>query len=362
MKITRLRVEKLTKYFYGKKVLEDITFEVRSGSFSTILGPAGSGKTTLLRIIAGVEKPDNGKIYLDDRDVTYVAPTKRNIALVYQTFALYPHLKVFDNIASPLKAKKLSISEIKEKVSHISELLGIKHLLDRYPRELSGGEKQRVALARALVREAKLYLFDEPLTNLDYKLRETARTEFKKICKLFRATLIYATPDPIDALTMSDDTYVLYNGKLLQGGPVRQVYDLVTDIDVAKIFSYPSINLINAEVEVKDSKTYLKTPFISIELSFTLNPGKYILGIRPQDLCIISEKDYQSPSNSFRARLHLTYIVGSETIAYAEVEGIDLILHLPYIYRISESKNIMISINTDRIFLFDEKSLRRVYP
>lgn len=360
--MAKLRVERLTKCFHGKKVLEDITFEIRSGSFSTILGPAGSGKTTLLRIIAGVEKPDGGRVYLDDEDVTYLAPGKRNVALVYQTFALYPHMKVFDNIASPLKAKKISLSEIKEKVSHISDLLGIKHLLDRYPRELSGGEKQRVALARALVKEAKLYLFDEPLTNLDYKLRETARTELKKICKFFGATLIYATPDPIDALTMSDDTYILYNGKLLQGGPVRQVYDLVADINVARIFSYPSINLINVEIEVRNGKTYLKTPFINIELSHTLDPGKYILGIRPQDLYIISEKDYPSSVNSFPARLHLTYIVGSETIAYAEAEGIELILHLPYIYRITEPKNINISINTSRIFLFDERSWKRVYP
>jgi multiple sugar transport system ATP-binding protein len=363
--MARLCIERISKKFGHEKVLEDISFEVESGSFSTLLGPPSAGKTTLLRIIAGVETPDEGRIILDREDITNTPPKDRNVALVYQTFALYPHMKVYDNIANPLKAKKLPLAEISKKVNEVSEFLNIRHLLDRYPRELSGGEKQRVAIARALVRDAKIYLFDEPLTNLDYKLREAARTELKKMSKSLKATILYATPDPVDALAMSDSVHVLFRGRLLQSGTPRGVYNLPNDISVVKVFSYPTINLIDANLEMKENKAILRTPFASIDFSTyadTLTEGRYLLAIRPHDLHIVFHSEDASSVNSFKARLHLTYVVGSETIAYADANGVTLVLHLPYIYRITEPKDISVLLDLNKILLFDVKSLKRVFP
>jgi len=363
--VARLRVEKISKKFDRERILEDVSFEVGSGSFSTLLGPPSAGKTTLLRIIAGVESPDEGRIILDQEDITNIPPKDRNIALVYQTFALYPHMKVYDNIASPLKAKKLPSAEIRRRVREVSEFLNIHHLLDRYPRELSGGEKQRVAIARALVRDAKIYLFDEPLTNLDYKLREAARTELKKMCKSLKVTILYATPDPIDALAMSDNVYILFRGRLLQSGPPREVYNLPNDINVAKVFSYPTINLIDANLEIRENKAVLITPFINIAFSThvsALTEGRYLLAIRPHDLHVVFDGEDVSLANSFKARLYLTYVIGSETIAYADANGVTLALHLPYIYRITEPKDVRIFIDVSKILLFDVKSLKRMYP
>ena len=363
--MAKLRVEKVSKKFGPKKVLEDISFEVEEGSFTTLLGPPSAGKTTLLRIIAGVEHPDKGRIFLDDEDITDLPPKDRNVALVYQTFALYPHMKVYDNIASPLKARKLPPDEIRKKIEEISEFLNIHHLLDRYPRELSGGEKQRVAIARAMVKEARIYLFDEPLTNLDYKLREAARTELKRMSKVLKATILYATPDPIDALALSDKVHILFEGKLLQSGAPGEVYNLPNNLNVARVFSYPTINLIDADLEMKNGKVTLKTPFVSIDLptycTSTLAEGRYLLAIRPHDLHIVFEED-RSLTNVFKARLLLTYIIGSETIAHVEANGVRLTLHLPYIYRVGEVRDVKVFIDANRILLFDANTMERVYP
>jgi len=359
--LAKLRIENLSKSFYKKTVLKDISMEVPDQSFTSILGPPGAGKTTLLRIIAGVESPDKGKIYLDDVDITRLPPKDRDIAMVYQTFALYPHMTVYENVANPLKAKKLPEEEIKKRVRKVTEFLKISHLLSRYPRELSGGEKQRVAIARALVREAKIYLFDEPLTNLDYKLRESARAELKRMCRELKSTIIYATPDPIDALTMSDYVYILLDGKIEQHGPTKKVYDSPANIEVAKCFSSPPINLINCDIRRKDNRLLLKTPFIEVDVtSWNVSEGSYILGIKPHHIVISREKP--KGEISFKGSLHLTYVIGSETIGYVEARGVDLTVHLPYIYRISGRQEVWVSFNKDCLLLFDKESGERVVP
>jgi len=361
--MARLRIVELTKVFGTKKVLNNISIEVPEASFTSILGPPGAGKTTLLRIIAGVEPPTSGKIYLDDQDITLLPPKDRNVAMIYQTFALYPHMTVFDNIASPLRARRLSENEIKKKVKDIADFLGISHLLERFPRELSGGEKQRVAVARALVREAEIYLMDEPLTNLDYKLREAARAELKKMCKELKYTMIYATPDPLDALAMSDHVYVLFGGEIVQSGPTRKVYDFPDNIDVARYFSFPAMNFVECTVKHMDDKVAIKMPFTDIivqKSEIDISEGEYIVGIRPHELKIMEKPSISGVS--FKARLRLTYVIGSESIAYADAGETSLAIHVPFIYKIAEPKEVFINLDPMKILIFDKEKRKRVWP
>jgi len=201
--MARVRVEKLVKVFPGGvQALKGISFEVQDGEFFVLLGPSGCGKTTTLRIIAGLEKPTSGKVYIDGEDVTDLPPKDRDVAMVFQTWALYPHMKVYDNIAFPLKIKGLRKEEIGKKVKEIAKLLRIEELLDRYPKQLSGGQQQRVALARALVRRPRVWLLDEPLSNLDALLRVYMRAELKRLQREFNVTTIYVTHDQVEAMTM----------------------------------------------------------------------------------------------------------------------------------------------------------------
>lgn len=361
--MARLRIVGLTKVFGTKKVLNNVSIEVPEASFTSILGPPGAGKTTLLRIIAGVEPPTSGKIYLDDQDITSIPPKNRNVAMIYQTFALYPHMSVFDNIASPLRARRLNESEIKKKVKDIADFLGISHLLKRFPRELSGGEKQRVAVARALVKEAKIYLMDEPLTNLDYKLKEAARAELKRLCKELKHTMIYATPDPLDALAMSDHVYVLFGGEIVQSGPTRKVYDLPDNIDIAGYFSFPAMNFVECTVKHVDDKVTIKMPFTDIivqKSEMNISEGRYIVGIRPYELKIVEKPPMSGVS--FKARLKLTYVIGSESIAYADVGETNLVIHVPFIYKITEPKEVIVNLDPMRILIFNKEDKKRVWP
>jgi ABC-type sugar transport system ATPase subunit len=220
--VTKIELEGVEKKFLGKKVLDDVSFTVESGDFVSILGAANAGKTTLLRIIAGTLKPDKGRIFFDGEDVTDTPPQKRNVGVIFQSFALYPNMTVYDNIASPLRVGGLSKNDVDKKVMEMASLLKIQELLEKSPYELSGGEAQRVALGRALVKDAAVYLLDEPLTNLDYKLRESMKVELKRILSLKKTTIIYATPSPEEALVLTDKLIFLENGKVIQTGRVKE--------------------------------------------------------------------------------------------------------------------------------------------
>lgn len=362
--MAEVRIENISKMFAGKTILDKVSLNVPDRSFTSILGPPGAGKTTLLRVIVGVESPNEGRIYIDGEDITDLPAKDRNVGMVYQTFALYPHMTVYDNISNPLKAKKMSKDEMDERVRGVTEFLKISHLLSRYPRELSGGEKQRVALGRCLVREAKLYLLDEPLTNLDYKLREDARIELRRMSSELGCTIIYATPDPIDALTMSEYIYVLLDGKVEQHGPTREVYDLPENMRVARCFSAPPTNLVNCLFKKGDERLSIETSFVKIDISswerkVSLAEDEYVLGIKPHQISISSEAE--RGKISFKAKLHLTYIVGSETIGYLDANGVDLTVHLPYIYRIQKPQQVWASFSPENILLFNTVG-ERVYP
>jgi len=244
-----LELINITKYYKGKKVLDHINIKVKQGEMLTLLGPPGSGKTTLLKIIAGLERQDQGNVMINGEIVDDEPPYKRKVSMVFETLALYPHLTVFENIASPLIAAKKTKSEIRKRVEEVASLLKIRHLLERKADKLSGGERQRVALARALVKEADIYLFDEPFINLDAKIRTTLRTEFKKLKEALKKTMVFSTPDPLEALALSDNIAIIFNGKIVQYGSPLEIYNNPLNIGIARYITGNILNELYAIVE-----------------------------------------------------------------------------------------------------------------
>ena len=290
-----LETRKLTKVFKAgsEAAVNDVDLTSREGEFLVFLGPSGSGKSTLLRMIAGLEVPTRGEVLIGGRDVTSLAPRERGIAMVFQSYALYPHLSVRENIRFPLQAQKVPKATHAGKVTWASGLLGIGHLLDRKPRELSGGERQRVALARAIVREPTLFLLDEPLSNLDAKLRASAREELSSFHKRVGTTTVYVTHDQVEAMAMGDRIVVLHKGVVRQVGTPREVYDEPADTFVATFLGSPPMNLLE-------------------------NDG-VVAGFRPETLAPAAQ--VQGPAVRFRLRIsHLEYL-GSERVVYGVFEG-----------------------------------------
>ncbi|CAN7172261.1 Trehalose import ATP-binding protein SugC [compost metagenome] len=242
-----VEVRSLTKHFDGANAVDNVDLGARDAEFLVLLGPSGSGKTTLLRLIAGLEAPSHGDILVDGRVVTALPPRLRNMAMVFQSYALYPHLNVFDNIAFPLRARHMSREETGSKVDWAAQLFGIGHLLQRKPRQLSGGERQRVALARAVVREPVAFLLDEPLSNLDAKLRTSARDELQRFQRRLAITTIYVTHDQIEALGLGDRIAILDHGRIHQIGTPQEVYERPADLFVATFIGSPPMNLIEAD-------------------------------------------------------------------------------------------------------------------
>lgn len=283
--MTEIVLENITKTFRGKKILDNVNLRIKSNDVAVFLGPAGSGKTTLFRIIAGTEKPDKGKIYFDGRDVTDLPPQERNVGMVFQTFALYPNLTVYENIASPLRIKKLPEEEVRKRVNQVAELLNIKHVLNKRPHECSGGEAQRVVIARALVKRPRIYMFDEPLTNLDYKIREVLRVELKRIFDEVKATVLYSTANPEEAAALGRTLIHIRDGKIIQVGEVRECFRNPADVTAATYYSPIGINTWKAKCVRSQSFKYLQVNDLlkfDITKYDTIRDGEeYIVGIYP---------------------------------------------------------------------------------
>ena len=264
--MSKVKVVNLVKRFDKTIAVDGVSFDVRDGEFIILLGPSGCGKTTTLRCIAGLETPDEGEIYIDDRLVNDLPPKDRDIAMVFQSYALYPHMTVYGNLAFPLKMRKLPKDEIDKKVREVAKLLRIEELLDRKPRQLSGGQQQRVALGRALVRTPKVFLMDEPLSNLDAKLRVYMRAELKKLQRDLKITTIYVTHDQAEAMAMADRIAVMNKGKILQYSEPNHVYEKPANLFVAGFIGSPPMNFIKASIVEKDSRIILDAGFFQYEL------------------------------------------------------------------------------------------------
>ncbi len=328
--MTELQIRGLTKRFGDVQALDGVDLDVAAGEFFVILGPSAAGKTTTLRSIAGLERPDGGAITFGGQDITHAPVQGRGMSMIFQTFALYPHLSTFDNLAYPLREQRLGADQIRARVGEIAEMLGISHTLVRKPNTLSGGEQQRLAIGRALVRRPKLLLLDEPLTNLDAKLRHDTRAEFKRLHRELGMTMVYATPDQLEALTMGERIAVLREGRIVQTGTPAELYERPADSFVATMIGAPPMNLLPGTVRTRAAGTVIELPFGEFDAARwrdAVSPGARVMfGIRPHDL---APADALQNDPCFAATVHLTEPLGDVTVLDIEAGGAVLKMALP---------------------------------
>ncbi len=352
-------LDRISKTIHKKKVLDDVSLRVEEGSFVCLLGPAGGGKTTLLKIIAGLEMPSAGAVYFDQENVTTREPYKRDVSMVFQDFALYPHMSVFKNIASPLTAKKLPKSDIEKKVNEVAKFLKIDRFLNRKINQLSGGEMQRVAIGRALAKDARIVLFDEIFVNLDYKLREEMRVEFKELVDKLNITTIFSSPDPEDGLSLADKVAIVYQGKILQYDPREVVYNSPVNVFTGEYFGYPEMNLIACTITGQNGDLQISTdsfqiPFKKVFAGKNIPPGNYIIGLRPEHVSISETKP--DAGVFIAGQMLLTEVIGSDTIVHIDLGKNTIESFVPGIYRNVTDKQIYISFNPGAAYLFEKDS------
>ncbi len=350
-------LKEVSKKFGDITAVENLTLDIKDCEFFSLLGPSGAGKTTILRMIAGVEKPDKGDIYIDSVPVKNIPPKEREITMVFQSYALFPHKSVYENMAYPLRKRKMSEAEIKRTVEETAEILHIKPLLSRLPKQLSGGERQRVGLGRTMVRQPKVCLLDEPLTNLDAKLRVEMRGEFKKICRNLKTTIVYATPDQLEAVTMADRIAVLDRGKLHQCDTPDVLYDHPKNLFVASFIGSPPMNFINCTFIEEDKKAYLDAAEFRYEVTDLaekikthMTSSEVILGVRPEHTKIVKsmEEGYIQLEVFVSERVRPEIIVDLKT-------GEKIIKALaPAEFDVSMGDKVWVKF--EKIFLFDKRT------
>jgi multiple sugar transport system ATP-binding protein len=363
----QLTISDVCKRFGSVEALRGADFAAEPGEFFAILGPSGAGKTTLLRIIAGIEQADSGRVLLDGRDVADIPVRARDTAMVFQTFALYPHLSTFENLAYPLREARVAAEEIKKRVGEIAEMLRLTHTLARKPATLSGGEQQRCAIGRALIRRPKLLLLDEPLTNLDAKLRHDTRAEFKRLHRELRdTTMIYATPDQIEALSMGHRIGVLKHGRIVQIGTPQSLYAQPGDEFVASLVGDPPINLVGATLKDVGGRRTIALPFVDIDAApwtadlagFPVG-SKLTVGVRPQAIAPSAEGAGAAGAPRFPARVFLTEPLGDVTIlnilAGADIR-LKMVLPQERAYGIADDASIDCALSTQEICLFAQET------
>ncbi len=316
-----LTLRAIEKRLGDKAILRGIDLDAEDGELVVLVGPSGCGKSTLLRTIAGLEIPDAGEVLIGDRDVTRLPPRERDVAMVFQSYALYPHLTVRDNLAFGLKLRRESKKVIGERVADVAAMLGLDDLLDRYPRQMSGGQRQRVAMGRAIARRPQLFLFDEPLSNLDAALRSEVRVEIKKLHAQLGATMVYVTHDQVEAMTLADQLVVLREGQVEQAGPPLEVYHQPRSRFVASFMGSPSMNFL----ELAHENGRLKGEGVDLPLSGAEElPARVLFGVRPHDLELL-EADSE-PCISMR--VDVVEAMGFEAYAHGRVAGESFVVRL----------------------------------
>ena len=355
-------LKNVSKVFTGNVVaVKDASIEVADREFLVLVGPSGCGKSTFLRMIAGLEEATSGEIYIDGKLVNHVAPKDRDIAMVFQNYALYPHMSVFDNMAFGLKLRKFPKPEIRGRVEEAARILGIESLLDRKPKALSGGQRQRVAVGRAIVRKPKVFLFDEPLSNLDAKLRVQMRTEISKLHSKLQATMIYVTHDQIEAMTMGDRIVVLKDGLIQQVADPMTLYDSPVNRFVAGFIGSPAMNFVEAKLQM-DGEMYLDEgtfkakvpaaltdklkPYIDKEITF---------GVRPE--AIGSEAAGEEGRRvAFKAKVEVVEPMGNETIVYVTTGRTPIVARLITRDEIQPGSEMGLFIDMRRVHFFDPEN------
>jgi ABC-type sugar transport systems, ATPase components len=350
------------------RAVDDVSLTVEDGEFMVLVGPSGCGKSTTLRMIAGLEAITAGTIEIDGRAVNDVAPKDRDIAMVFQSYALYPHMTVYENMAFGLQLRKLPRSEIEARVAEAADMLGLRDFLERLPKALSGGQRQRVALGRAVVRRPKVFLFDEPLSNLDAKMRVSMRAEISRLHDRLGATMIYVTHDQVEAMTMGDRICVMKDGRVMQIAEPLTVYDRPENAFVAGFIGSPPMNFLRGELRSADSRWYFVTHHHaeswSLRLPYGLGAqaaraadGAVILGIRPENVEILPDNQ-RPPADLIAAPAHVEAVepLGAETFVHLSASGHPLIARVPSSLRPILGERITAAFNPARLHLFDAQA------
>ncbi|MCJ8340469.1 MAG: ABC transporter ATP-binding protein [Pseudomonadales bacterium] len=345
-----LVLEKVFRHVEGIDHLHDINIEFKPGSFNVLLGRTLAGKTSLMRAIAGLDKVTSGKVFIDGVDVTGLSVQKRNISMVYQQFINYPNLTVYDNIASPLKLSGTPAAEIKKRVYETANMLHIESFLKRYPLELSGGQQQRTAMARALVKDAQIILFDEPLVNLDYKLREELRQELRELFKARNSIAIYATTEANEALALGGTTSLLHCGQLLQSGTAIEQYHNPVNLHAADLYSEPPINLFRGNISESQISFENYASFPAANNFSSIAAGDYSFGIRPSHISLVPKN---GSDIELSVKVDVAEISASETFLHVANNDLQMVLQLSGVHDYKTNTPVNIYLPPEKLFVFD---------
>ncbi|QAA30643.1 ABC transporter ATP-binding protein [Clostridium manihotivorum] len=364
--MANLSLKHIYKVYQGDvTAVKDFNLEIEDKEFIVFVGPSGCGKSTTLRMIAGLEEISDGELWIGDKVVNDVAPKDRDIAMVFQSYALYPHMTVFDNMAFGLKLRKMPKDEIDKKVREAAKSLDIEHLLDRKPKALSGGQRQRVALGRAIVREPKVFLMDEPLSNLDAKLRVQMRTEISKLHKRLQTTFIYVTHDQTEAMTMGTRIVVMRDGLVQQVASPQEVYDHPANIFVAGFIGSPQMNFLNAKVAEEQGKVYLvlggEKILLNDDQAATLKKNNYvgkdvIMGIRPEHIEDDAEFITKNPNSVIEAKVEVTELMGAESYIYVTKGSDSMTVRVNGSTKLQSGDRAKFALEVDKIHVFDKET------
>ncbi len=355
-----VRLEHISKRFGGVTAVNDVNLVVEDQEFLVLLGPSGCGKTTTLRMVAGLEDVSDGQIRIDEKDVSQLPPKDRNIAMVFQNYALYPHMTVYENMAFGLKLHKVPRPEIERRVKDAANILGLDSLLHRRPKELSGGQRQRVALGRAIVRDPKVFLMDEPLSNLDAKLRTQTRVELKRLHQRLGATIIYVTHDQTEAMTMGTRIVVMRDGVVQQVDSPDHIYHQPANLFVASFVGTPAMNLMKASFQRENGQVVGAVAGQRFVLSSriaqaidALSQPQMILGIRPEDVTIAGTENVSDGEATLKGRVRLIEPLGHEHIVYVDLGDEDMVVRTSNAWSGSQGESVLLRLNQERLHAFD---------
>jgi len=358
--MAEVRLENVCKQFDEVVAVDNFNLNIKDKEFVVLVGPSGCGKTTTLRMIAGLESISSGDVFIGDNLINKLPAKDRNIAMVFQNYALYPHMTVFDNMAFSLEMRKRPKDEIKQRVQEAAEILGIEYLLSRKPKQLSGGQRQRVAVGRAIVRKPEVFLFDEPLSNLDAKLRVQTRLELKKLHERLATTAVYVTHDQIEAMTMGDRIVVMRDGLIQQIGSPLELYDTPANKFVAGFIGSPAMNFFDADVirggdviSLQSGEVRIDLPAKISQLLADYQPQQIAVGLRPEDLVVATE---HAPGQTIQGTVEVVEPVGNETYVALNAVSFSLIVAVGRKTLIKTRSNLVIAPSMENLHLFDFES------
>ena len=358
--MAEVRLEKVCKHFDDVVAVDNFNMRINDKEFVVLVGPSGCGKTTTLRMIAGLESITSGDVFIGDNLINKLPAKDRNIAMVFQNYALYPHMTVFDNMAFSLEMRKRPKDQIKQRVQEAAEILGIEHLLSRKPKQLSGGQRQRVAVGRAIVRKPEVFLFDEPLSNLDAKLRVQTRLELKKLHERLATTAVYVTHDQIEAMTMGDRIVVMRDGLIQQIGSPLELYDTPANKFVGGFIGSPAMNFFDAAIARNGNNVSLQAGEVIIDLPAEIaqklndySQKQIFVGIRPEDLPISADHD---PGRTIQGNVEVVEPIGNETYVALNSGSFNMIAAVGRKTMIKPHSNLVVAPSMENLHLFDFES------